>query len=66
MEQSWIYLSIAALFLYGSWGFWGVKAAPLIDLTSSAFYSSVGVLASGAICLVILKFHPSQITKGAV
>lgn len=66
MSYSWMSLSIITLMLYGSWGFWGAKAAPLIDSTSGAFYSSLGVLLSGVICLFILKFSPAPAaTKGS-
>ena len=65
MSMSWGLLSIITLMLYGIWGFWGAKAAPLIDSTSGAFYSSLGVLLSGVVCLFILNFSPAPVGKGS-
>lgn len=66
MTNSWFLLSIIALLLYGSWGFWGAKAAPLIDSTSASFYSSLGVLLAGLICLSMLSFKPPMPAKGTL
>lgn len=50
--NNWILFALAATLLYGVWGFFGAKAAPLIDSTSAAFYSSLGVLIGGGLCLL--------------
>lgn len=54
--NNWIIFAIIATLLYGIWGFLGAKAAPLIDSTSATFYSSLGVLLGGIICLLTSNF----------
>lgn len=56
MFPQWYYLSFLALVLYGLWGFWGTLTAAAVDSQSGMFYTSIGTLLAGIICLFLLKF----------
>ncbi|HAU1712502.1 TPA: EamA family transporter [Legionella pneumophila] len=62
---TWYFPSLAALFLYGAWGYWGTRAANFINPLSITFYSSIGVLISGIIALILLSFKPELSVKGS-
>lgn len=63
--STWYFPSLAALFLYGAWGYWGTRAANFINPLSITFYSSIGVLISGIIALILLGFKPELSVKGS-
>ncbi|HBC0463553.1 TPA: EamA family transporter [Legionella pneumophila] len=63
--STWYFPSLAALFLYGAWGYWGTRAANFINPLSITFYSSIGVLISGMIALILLGFKPELSVKGS-
>ncbi|HAT1882194.1 TPA: EamA family transporter [Legionella pneumophila] len=63
--STWYFPSLAALFLYGAWGYWGTRAANFINPLSITFYSSIGVLISGMIALILLDFKPELSVKGS-
>ncbi|HDU7891150.1 TPA: EamA family transporter [Legionella pneumophila] len=62
---TWYFPSLAALFLYGAWGYWGTRASDFINPLSITFYSSIGVLISGIIALILLGFKPELSVKGS-
>lgn len=62
--STWFVPSLAALILYGVWGYWGTRASDFINPLSITFYSSLGVLISGVIALILLGFKPELSIKG--
>lgn len=63
--SAWYFPSLAALILYGAWGYWGTRASDFINPLSITFYSSIGVLISGIIALILLGFKPELSVKGS-
>ncbi|CEK11754.1 EamA family transporter [Legionella hackeliae] len=63
---SWYYPSLAALCLYGAWGYWGTRASNFINPLSITFYSSLGVLISGVIALFLLDFKLELSPRGTL
>ena len=63
MFSHWIRYSILSLTLYGFWGFFGAKASKLIDAKSVFFYSSLGTLLAGLLCLFLVHLRPEASTK---
>ena len=64
MLPQWLRFALLGMSLYGLWGFWGAKAARLIDAKSVMFFSSLGTLVAGGLCLFLLHFKPELTSKG--
>lgn len=62
--NSWFLPTIASLFLYGVWGYWGARASTIIQPLSITFYSSLGVMVAGFFALAMLGFRPELSAKG--
>ncbi len=62
--RSWQNLSLAALLLYGSWGFWGAKTAEVLNSRAALIFSSIGTLVVALLCLCLLHFKIEFSAKG--
>src|SRR3990167_10421044 len=66
MNRYWSLLTFISLFCYGLWGYFGNQTAKYADAYSALFFSSLGTLLAGFLCLGLLHFQPVFSLKGTL
>jgi transporter family protein len=64
--NSWLPASLAALVIFGFWGFFPKLAVSYIDPRSAVIYQTLGGVLIGLLVLFSLKLHPAFHPRGAL
>lgn len=64
MVKPWHSATFLSLMLYGLWGFWGAKTSVELGARSALFYSAIGTMVIGLLCVAMMHFKPAFTVKG--
>ena len=62
--MNWLFLTLAAMFLWGFWGFFSKLATFFIRDVDAAVYQSIGVVAVTLIAAFFVRFQPKGNSSG--
>lgn len=64
MIKPWYGFSVLSLLLYGFWGYWGTLSSAEVGSRSANFYTAVGAMLVGVVCLSLMAFKLTYTPKG--